>query len=99
MGFRSTAKASDDLDGLRLLALSRIPRCGTCPRFSTLVEAYAQEQGQIREIGAVPAGCTHQVCAPLVARFRPVETPLRARSQVSRLSPASLRREAGLSPR
>ena len=100
MGIRSNAKASNDLDGLRLLALSRIPRCGSCPRFGSLVEAYVaaqEDERPSRELGAVPANCTHQVCAPLAERFRPAQT-VGSRARVAPFSQA-LGRQAGFSSR
>jgi len=69
MRVRTAAKASNDLDGLRLLAMSRIPRCGTCPRFRSLVEAHAGDRLPPGGVPPVPTYCSHQVCAPLVARW------------------------------
>lgn len=99
MGVRSNAKASNDLDGLRLLALSRIPRCGSCPRFGSLVEAYAHDAPPVRELGEVPPNCTHQVCAPLAERYRPPEPASSARPRVAPFAPAAVRRQAGVSSR
>jgi hypothetical protein len=98
MGFRSNAKPSNDLDGLRLLALSRIPRCGSCPRFGSLVEAYAGDERPMRQLGSVPANCTHQVCAPLAERYRPPEAAPRSGARVASFSPA-IRTGAGFSSR
>jgi hypothetical protein len=67
MGARIAAKVSNDLDGLRLLALGRIPRCGSCPRFRSLVAIHAGSRAG--DLPAVPAFCTHAVCAPLAARW------------------------------
>jgi hypothetical protein len=67
---------AEDLDGLRLLALSRIPRCGTCPRFRALVDAHDGGSRLRDNLPAVPDYCTHQVCTPLAARWtepEPVE--------------------------
>ena len=99
MGFRSKAKASNDLDGLRLLALSRIPRCGSCPRFGSLVEAYAHDERPVRELGGVPSNCTHQVCAPLAERYRPPEPVSSAGPRVAPFAPAAIGRQAGVSSR
>ena len=69
MAHRREGTHTDDLDGLRLLALGRIPRCGSCPRFDALAEVHARG---IRVHGLLPDApehCTHQVCAPLIARF------------------------------
>ena len=92
MGSRSNAKASNDLDGLRLLALSRIPRCGSCPRFGSLVEAYVHDECPSRELGPVPVSCTHQVCAPLAERYRPPEATASARLRIASLPPAAVAR-------
>lgn len=64
-----TTIPGDDLDGLRLLALSRIPRCGTCPRFHALVEAHDRGLRVGGRLPGAPAYCSHEVCAPLVARW------------------------------
>ena len=60
---------SDELDGLRLLALGRIPRCGVCPRYAALTDAHARGTRIRGRLPSVPECCTHQVCAPLVVRF------------------------------
>jgi hypothetical protein len=59
---------TSELDGLRLIALGRIPRCRDCPRFRTLVVVRSRGGCLPATLPSVPAGCTHQVCAPLVAR-------------------------------
>jgi hypothetical protein len=57
-----------NLDGLRLLGLSRIPRCASCPRLESLKLAY--ERGAASWTSpAIPAECVQQVCSPLVARL------------------------------
>ena len=63
-----TQRSMEDLDGLRLLALSRISRCSGCPRYHVLAEAY---RGIVPVTGLpqVPLACDHQVCAPLVSRL------------------------------
>lgn len=58
----------EDLDGLRLLALSRITRCSDCPRYHALAEAY-RGIGPVTGLPQVPLACGHQVCAPLVSRL------------------------------
>jgi hypothetical protein len=60
---------SDDLDGLRLIAVGRIPRCGSCPRYRALVEAAGGGGARGAVLPAVPQKCSHQVCAPLVDRI------------------------------
>ena len=61
-------RGMEDLDGLRLLALSRISRCFDCPRYHALAEAY---RGIVPVTGLpqVPLECGHQICAPLVSRL------------------------------
>jgi hypothetical protein len=59
---------SQQLDSLRLLAISRIPRCSGCPRFEALVSAH--DRGRPGNgLPGVPGHCTHQVCAPLAGRW------------------------------
>jgi hypothetical protein len=57
------------LDGLTLIALGRIPRCAGCPRYAALVSAHAAGTNRPHGLPVVPLYCTHQVCAPLAARF------------------------------
>ena len=58
---------SDDVDGLRLLALSRIPQCASCPRLAALRVNHCSDPG--RPIPDAPAACTYRYCAPLVRRY------------------------------
>jgi hypothetical protein len=69
MAQQSDRIQTDDLDGLRLLALGRIPRCCNCPRFGALVEAHGRGNKTRGWLPDVPEHCTHQVCAPLVLRY------------------------------
>jgi len=62
-------KFDDSLDGLRLLGLSRIPRCGDCPRFRALVRSHEHRRAALETLPAAPAYCTHQVCAPMASRY------------------------------
>ena len=63
-----------DLDGLRLAALGRIPRCPDCPRYLALVGAH-RSSAAVR-LPQPPAGCGFQVCAPLAERYgTEAETP------------------------
>jgi hypothetical protein len=71
MVHRNNRTEETDLDGLRLVALGRIPRCGACPRFHALVDAHARDLPRSAALPGVPEYCTHQVCAPLVARYEP----------------------------
>lgn len=61
--------AVTDLDGLRLLGLSRIARCADCPRLAALREAWGHRSSLAVPWPDAPRGCRHQVCAPLVRRF------------------------------
>ena len=83
MGVRTVAKATSDLDGLRLLALSRIPRCGGCERFRWLVEAHTGDRLPAAGLPPVPPTCRHQVCTPLVAHWDAV------RAQPARRAPGA----------
>jgi hypothetical protein len=76
---------AEDLDGLRLLALSRIPRCGTCPRFRALVDTHDNGSRLRDDLPAVPENCTHQVCAPLAARWTEPELVETAEGLTARL--------------
>lgn len=60
-----------DLDGLRLVALGRISRCQECPRYLALVESHFGPERDVESWPTVPANCSFEVCAPLVARFTP----------------------------
>jgi len=64
-----------DLDGLRLIALGRIPRCADCPRYRALVRTHDGRRLPGTFLPAVPEGCTHQVCEPLVHRLNAPAPP------------------------
>ena len=72
---------TDDLDGLRLLAMGRIPRCYGCPRFAALLDAHGRGDKVRGSLPDVPEHCTHQVCAPLVIRDECGDAPETAREQ------------------
>ena len=62
---------ADDMDALRLVALSRVPRCEGCPRFAALCAAHATRTRGGRlppSLPDVPEYCHAVYCAPLVAR-------------------------------
>jgi hypothetical protein len=61
----------DDEDGLRLLALSRIPQCTTCPRLAGMMANHRIGSG--RPIPGPPAACTYRYCAPLARRYGRLE--------------------------
>ena len=75
MSYAMCHKMDQDLDGLRLVALGRIPRCATCPRLAVLAAA-RRGRAVTGPFPEVPAACDHQVCAPMVARLI---SPSRAR--------------------
>ena len=57
-----------DIDGLRLLGLSRIPRCAECPRLHALQRAHGNG-GVVHSLPPVSQICVYRACAPMVARF------------------------------
>jgi len=59
----------DHPDGLRLIGLSRIPRCAVCPRFHALAVGVGRAAEDAPPLPHVPDSCHHQVCAPLVAHY------------------------------
>ena len=58
-----------EVDGLRLFALGRIPRCTDCPRYHALVRIHASGPVRMPALPEVPVACAHQVCAPLADRY------------------------------
>jgi hypothetical protein len=56
-------------DGLRLLGLSRIPRCAACPRLAALWTTHENRLPVLASLPPAPPTCTHRVCAPLINRF------------------------------
>ena len=61
---------AQDADALRLLAVSRIPRCKACPRLAALEEIYLGDARALAgPLPSVPPYCTHTVCRPLVDRI------------------------------
>jgi hypothetical protein len=57
-------------DGLRLLGLSRIPRCARCPRLGAMMRAYREGERLESPCTPAPRFCRHQVCAPMVRRLQ-----------------------------
>ena len=47
-----------EVDRLRLVALGRIPRCGSCPRYRALRAAHRAGKGVSGCMPAAPAACT-----------------------------------------
>jgi hypothetical protein len=60
---------ANDLDGLRLIALGRIPRCADCDLYHELLALYDDGSRQPGSVPQPPAGCMHKVCAPLEIRL------------------------------
>jgi len=58
-----------DKDGLRLLGLSRVPRCAACPRLDALLAAHLTGTPLAVPWPAPAACCREQICAPLVRRL------------------------------
>ncbi len=58
-----------DLDGLRLIALGRIPRCVGCELYGSLLRIHSGALERPSGLPAPPAACTHQICAPLASRM------------------------------
>jgi ribosomal protein S12 methylthiotransferase accessory factor YcaO len=56
-------------DALRLVGLSRIPRCSNCPRLEALTRAYESPGEPPAPWPAPPRNCRHVVCAALARRF------------------------------
>ena len=73
MARRGKQLRANDLDGLRILGLGRIPRCADCPRYDQLRRSHragGSEQPPIRSaLPAVPSHCAFQFCAPLARRY------------------------------
>ena len=61
--------AQQTQDALRLLGLSRIPRCASCPRLRALEAALLGGNRLAGPWPPAPRKCEHQVCAPMVRRF------------------------------
>lgn len=62
-------REQQDLDGLRLIALGRIPRCADCELYAGLLTLHAGAIERSSGLPAPPEACTHQVCAPLASRM------------------------------
>ena len=80
--FLNILRGSDD-DALRLLGLSRIPRCAGCDVLDALRVAHETREPWVGPLPPVPHGCGDQVCRPLVARY------VRPRPTLAKERPAS----------
>ena len=58
-----------DKDGLRLLGLSRVPRCAACARLAAMLAAHRGGNRLPVPWPVAPPGCREQICAPLVKRM------------------------------
>ena len=58
-----------DQDDLRLLALSRIPRCAACSRLRALKQTHDNGAPLEAPLPPIPDGCDTPYCAPLAARY------------------------------
>jgi hypothetical protein len=54
-------------DGLRLLALSRIPQCSVCPRLDALRANHGS--GKTFAVPDAPRDCKYRYCKPLMRRY------------------------------
>jgi hypothetical protein len=61
--------AAQTRDALRLLGLSRIPRCAACLRLRALETALLGGTRLAAPWPPAPQRCHHQICAPMVRRF------------------------------
>ena len=59
----------NDLDGLRLIALGRIPRCARCDLYRELLALHSNSGRVPSRLPDPPADCMHRVCAPLAIRL------------------------------
>lgn len=60
-----------DMDHLRLLGISRIPRCVDCPRLPVLAAAVRRSPGGAAPLPDACDDCRHEVCRPLISRYFP----------------------------
>jgi hypothetical protein len=68
---RAGGEIHTEKDGLRLLGLSRIPRCSVCRRFEALKTAYDSGLHLAEPLAPVPPNCPHEHCRPLISRLCP----------------------------
>jgi hypothetical protein len=64
-------KTYRDMDHLRLLGISRIPRCADCPRLPVLAAAVRRSSGSAAPLPEARDDCRHEVCRPLISRYFP----------------------------
>ena len=71
---------SNDEDALRLLGLSRIPRCADCDILDALRVAHENREPLTGPLPPAPRNCGDQICRPLVTRYaRPRPTLVKER--------------------
>jgi hypothetical protein len=86
---------SGDVDQLRLLGISRIPRCSGCPRLVALSAAAADGPQPIEILPPAPRQCRDQVCKPLIRRYFRASFPMRTVLRAVRRVESAERSEAG----
>jgi hypothetical protein len=69
----SKSNGADDIDGLRLMALGRIPRCAACDLYHELMALHDDGSRRPSRLPQPPASCKHKVCAPLAVRLSRAE--------------------------
>ena len=90
---------SGDVDRLRLLGISRIPRCSSCPRLLALVAAADDGPRPIEILPAAPQRCRYQVCKPLIPRYFRTSFPMRTVLRAVRRAESKEDSGAGYTPR
>lgn len=58
-----------ELDELRLVALSRIPRCTGCPRLEALQDFVHLGMAIVNPWPPAPGRCRHPICVPMLRRL------------------------------
>ena len=66
-----------ELDDLRVIGLSRIPRCAGCPRFRALERAVEMRSPFPAPLPAASRSCVYRVCQPMAARLSPGDVRVR----------------------
>jgi hypothetical protein len=69
----SNSNGAEDIDGLRLLALGRIPRCADCKLYRELRALHDDRSRLPSRLPQPSAICKHKVCAPLAVRLSGAE--------------------------
>ena len=64
-------RTSREMDQLRLMGISRIPRCADCPRLPAMAAALRRTPGTCAPLPDRRSDCTHEICRPLISRYFP----------------------------